>query len=176
MSEMIKLGPVGNTRFGVTVWDEMGRSQIYQIFISYGVDDLLNGLQFQYLNCSGSLVLSDLFGSMDGSNFKMIKLDCPSEYITWVKIKESVWTVSGGIQWLAFKTNLGNLYGPFPPTYRNRDSMKREQHVVNDVNDLFAREFDLGKDNQFGGFHGSSDRCRISSLGIYAHPLSKKTT
>ncbi|KAL9670490.1 hypothetical protein QQ045_008043 [Rhodiola kirilowii] len=111
---------------------------------------------------------------MAGASFKMIKLDYPSEYITWVKIKESLST-GGGIQWLAFKTNLGNMYGPFPPTYRNNGSIMKE-HVVNNVNDLLAKEFDLGKDNQFGGFYGTSDNWRICSLGIYAQPVSSKKT
>uniref|UniRef100_A0A7N0VD17 Jacalin-type lectin domain-containing protein n=1 Tax=Kalanchoe fedtschenkoi TaxID=63787 RepID=A0A7N0VD17_KALFE len=163
--EMIKLGPVGQPGEGKS-WDEKGRSQIYQMFISYGVD-MLNGLQFQYVE-KGSLVLSDPLGNMAGANFKLIKLDYPSEYITWVKIKKSL----TGIRWLAFKTNLGNLHGPFPPTSLKPDAYKR----ISDDEDMLSTGFDLGNDNQFGGFYGTYDSNTIRSLGIYVQPMSSMKT
>ncbi|KAL9669825.1 hypothetical protein QQ045_007375 [Rhodiola kirilowii] len=163
---MIKLGPVGNPSEG-KAWDEKGRSQIYQMFISYGVD-MLNGLQFQYLD-KGSLVLSDSLGNMSGSNFKLIKLDYPSEYITWVKVKKSL----TGIRWMAFKTNLGNLHGPFPPTSLKPDANKK---VLSEDDDMFSTGFDLGNDNQFGGFYGTFDGNTIRSLGVYVQPMSSMKT
>ncbi|KAL9670526.1 hypothetical protein QQ045_008079 [Rhodiola kirilowii] len=157
-TEMFKLGSVGQPcpcEYGKK-WDYKGRSQVCQIFISYG-DDTIYGLRFQYLD-KDSLVLSDRLGSMFGPSFKAIKLDYPSEYITWVKIKSS--SRSTRVCLLAFKTNLGKLHGPFPPTPSNPDD------------DMFSSGFDLGNDNQFGGFYGTSDGYAINSLGIYVQPMS----
>ncbi|KAL9668998.1 hypothetical protein QQ045_006539 [Rhodiola kirilowii] len=65
---MIKLGSMESPH-EVKHWDYNGRSQVYQIFVSYGADKIY-GLQFQYLdNCL--LVLSDPLGSMSGPSFKV---------------------------------------------------------------------------------------------------------
>uniref|UniRef100_A0A7N0UI58 Jacalin-type lectin domain-containing protein n=1 Tax=Kalanchoe fedtschenkoi TaxID=63787 RepID=A0A7N0UI58_KALFE len=93
---------------------------------------------------------------MSGSHFRAIRLDYPSEYITWVKIQGS-WT---GVEWIAMKTNLGKFHGPFP--FRN-----------NSINDnMLATGYFLGEENQFGGFHGSANETGLRSLGVYVQPVS----
>ncbi|CAM8986037.1 unnamed protein product [Rhodiola kirilowii] len=156
---MLKLGSVGNAIQGAT-WDGKGQRDVYQIFISYDSGKLV-GLQVQYMDeDSSSLLLSDVFGNMSGSNFRAIKFDYPEEYITWLKIDGSVTGVVG----LAMKTNLGKCFGPFPSKSNNE---------IND--EMLATGYYLGEENQFGGFHGTADKQRgLRSLGVYVRPVSSQ--
>lgn len=66
---MLKIGPVGN--LNANEWDEQGRSEIVQIFVSH--DTQIHSLQFQYYE-NGSLVLSDRHGQNNGSKFDVVSL------------------------------------------------------------------------------------------------------
>uniref|UniRef100_A0A7N0TSJ1 Jacalin-type lectin domain-containing protein n=1 Tax=Kalanchoe fedtschenkoi TaxID=63787 RepID=A0A7N0TSJ1_KALFE len=160
MKGMIKLGPTGSQTTG-QAWDEKGQTHVYQILLSYEISKI-NGLQIQYVKeGSSSLVLSDVFGSMSGPSFKSVKLDYPSEYLTWVKVQDG-WN---SIDWVAFKTNLGKLHGPFPYWSGKVDDC------------VLATGFHLGDDdNQFGGFHGTADANGLHSLGVYVRPVTSLKT
>ncbi|CAM8986044.1 unnamed protein product [Rhodiola kirilowii] len=155
---MLKLGSIGNLEQGTT-WDGKDQRDVYQLFISYDSGKLV-GLQVQYMDKeSSSLLLSDVYGIMSGSNFRAIKFDYPSEYITWLKIEG---TFSNGVVRLAMKTNLGKCFGPFP---------FKSNYEMND--EMLATGYYLGEENQFGGFYGTADKLHgLRSLGVYVKPVS----
>ncbi|KAL3812273.1 hypothetical protein ACJIZ3_013541 [Penstemon smallii] len=147
-SGMIKIGPVGSK--SGNIWDEKGHNKIFQIFISH--DDEINSIQFQYAE-NGTLVLSDLQGRSDGYKFDVVKLNHPSEYVTWIsgfKNNNNSHLIS-----ITFGTNHGQ-YGPFG------------QSTGKDKEFLFR----LGEDRQFGGFHGTADNNSVKSIGVYLKPVA----
>ncbi|CAM8993126.1 unnamed protein product [Rhodiola kirilowii] len=154
--DMHKLGPVGDSTQGVA-WDGKDQRNVYQLFISYDSVKLV-GLQVQYMDKeSSSLLLSDVYGKMSGSNFRAIEFDYPAEYITWLKIDGS-WD---SVVRLAMKTNLGKCFGPFP---------FESDYNIND--EMLATGYYLGEKNQFGGFYGTADKQHgLYSLGVYVQPV-----
>ncbi|CAA3003911.1 Hypothetical predicted protein [Olea europaea subsp. europaea] len=146
--KMIKIGPVGS-QYG-DEWDERGKSEIVQIFISH--DDKINSIQFQYYE-NGTLALSDSYGRTTGYKFDAVKLDHPREYITWVSGYKS--SNSGHLISIAFGTNY-ETYGPFG------------RFTAHDKEVAFK----LGDDRQFGGFHGTADDNCVRSIGVYLKPMT----
>ncbi|CAK9145657.1 unnamed protein product [Ilex paraguariensis] len=119
-----------------TAWDESGRCEIVQIFVSHGDRGRINSIQFQYAE-NGTLVLSNTYGKSSRLSFDVVRLDYPSEYLTWVSGHKAVYR--GGISSLAFGTNRAT-HGPF--------GCPREEDIE------FRIHFGLDLDRQFGGFHG----------------------
>ncbi|KAL3505631.1 hypothetical protein ACH5RR_031013 [Cinchona calisaya] len=144
-TSMIKIGPVGNLNSGE--WDEKGRTEIVQIFVSH--DDQIHSLQFQYYE-NGSLFLSDIHGQSNGNKFDVVKLDYPSEYLTCI----SGFKFPGYLTSITFTTNRGT-YGPFGQAARDNREFR----------------FQLGQDRQFGGFCGTADYC-VRSIGVYFKPIT----
>ncbi|KAG8372875.1 hypothetical protein BUALT_Bualt12G0112600 [Buddleja alternifolia] len=158
-SSLVKIGPVGNKNGNV--WEEKGKNKIVQIFISH--DEQINSIQFQYAE-NGTLVLSDRQGSNDGYKFDVVKLNHPSEYITWISGHKSY--NNSHLCSITFGTNNGE-YGPFG-RFTGHDK---------------EFSFRLGEGRQFGGFHGNSDNNSVKSIGVYLKPnttldysLQKSTT
>ncbi|KAL9237472.1 hypothetical protein vseg_012015 [Gypsophila vaccaria] len=150
------------------VWDEMGRTKIAQMFVSYG-KDYINSIAFQYIE-DGKLVLSPICGSpnLDGLNFVALRFTeaTNNEYIT--RLSGSYGTkdyrVGQGVQSITIETNAA-IYGPFGNTGPNDPKFN----------------ISFGPDNQFDGFHGTSSPEVLTSIGVYVRPiddlgaLSKKT-
>ncbi|KAH6795210.1 hypothetical protein C2S52_005687 [Perilla frutescens var. hirtella] len=146
-SGMIKIGAAGYT-YGM-LWDEKGHTNIVQIFIFHGAESI-NSIQFQYAE-NGSLVLSKRYGGNSGSNFDVVKLNYPTEYITWIRGRYSLSNTN--LCSITFGTNHGK-YGPFGG-FKSNDKE-------------FC--FNLGQDRQFHGFHGTVDSSSIKSIGFYLKP------
>ncbi|GFP85257.1 inactive protein restricted tev movement 1 [Phtheirospermum japonicum] len=133
-------------------WDEKGHNQIVQIFICHGY--YVNSIQFQYAE-NGNRVLSTRHGegsNNNGSKLDAVKLNYPSEYITWISGKKN--KINGYLQSITFGTNRGE-YGPFgqSPSCSNEFT------------------FRLGE-RQFGGFHGTADSLSVTSIGVYLKPIT----
>ncbi|KAL3634655.1 hypothetical protein CASFOL_021709 [Castilleja foliolosa] len=144
-SNFIKIGPAGS-QSGFT-WDEKGHNQIVQIFISHYGEEI-NTIQFQYVE-NGHMLLSCKRGGDDGYNFSVVKLNYPSEHITWI----SGSSFNNCICSITFGTNNGQ-YGPFGKSNANGKEFK----------------FQVG-DKQFGGFYGTTDHKVIKSIGVYLKPI-----
>lgn len=142
---MPKIGPIGSPNGGE--WDEEGRTEIVQIFVSH--DDRVHSLQFQYYE-DGSLVLSDKRGLSGGSKFDVVKFNYPTEYLTCI----SGFKRPDHLASITFTTNLGT-YGPFGPASQQSQEFR----------------FQLGRNQQFGGFCGISDFC-VRSIGVYLKPIT----
>ncbi|OMO53513.1 Mannose-binding lectin [Corchorus capsularis] len=82
-SSIIKVEAAGTRSIAGKSWDEKGHSKIKEIYISYE-DNMINSLQFQYVDENGSLNLSELHGKSTGQRFNIIELNYPTEYITGV--------------------------------------------------------------------------------------------
>lgn len=151
---MIKIGPVGGAG---TAWDDGGRFQISQIFVSHG--NVIDSLQYQYIE-NGASVLSEKHGSNDGhtsAKFTVVTLDYPSEFLTAITGSYGWFSlVDGGqmqiVSSITFYTNT-KTYGPFGC------------HRPNDA----VFDFQLGPDNEFGGFHGIAGMY-LNSIGVYVKP------
>ncbi|KAL3634656.1 hypothetical protein CASFOL_021710 [Castilleja foliolosa] len=139
----IKIGPAGCINYG-HIWDAKGCDKIAQIFICH--DNEINSIQFQYVE-NGTMLLSQTFGHNNGCNFDVVKLNYPTEYITWISGSYS----SINLCSIRFGTNSGE-YGPFGQS---------------DIGKEF--KFRLGE-NQFGGFHGNANSKGLKSIGVYLKP------
>ncbi|KAH9613806.1 hypothetical protein KSS87_003345 [Heliosperma pusillum] len=86
-TSMLKVAPYPSeepsTYNKITVWDEKGRTQIAQMFVSYG--SYINSLAFQFIQ-HDKLVTSPIFGSqtLEGPNFVAVTFNDTEneEYIT----------------------------------------------------------------------------------------------
>ncbi|CAK9163170.1 unnamed protein product [Ilex paraguariensis] len=89
----------------------------------------------------------------------LVRLDYPSEYLTWVSCRVVIGTFGAfgdGISSLTFGTNRTKR-GPFGcPTEGDREF-----------------RIQLGPERQFGGFHGTTidNRDRLGSIGVYLKPI-----
>ncbi|KAG8372867.1 hypothetical protein BUALT_Bualt12G0111600 [Buddleja alternifolia] len=148
-SSFIKIGPAGYN-YG-NAWDEKGKNKIVQIFVSHGAG--INSIQFQYAE-NGTLLLSGGHGSTsyDTPKFDVVKLNYPSEYITWISCRTG-YSYYDRLCSITFGTNHGQ-YGPFGQF----NSTDKES------------TFQLGENCQFGGFHGTSHHNGVTSIGVYLKP------
>ncbi|XAR56999.1 hypothetical protein NMG60_11024995 [Bertholletia excelsa] len=131
------------------VWDCNGKSKIVKIFISHG--NIIHSIQFMYASDSGDLDLSERYGGDRGDNLDTVTLDYPNEFLTSVKGGRNCSTLTS----IVFTTNL-RTFGPFGS--RKRDSTKFN--------------FELGQDDSFGGFHGTTSKIGLESIGIYIKPFT----
>ncbi|KAG8372868.1 hypothetical protein BUALT_Bualt12G0111700 [Buddleja alternifolia] len=149
-SSFIKIGPAGYYSCR-NVWDEKGKNKIVQIFVSH--EENISSIQFQYAE-NGTLLLSGRHGSPSTrtAKFDVVKLNYPSEYITWISCRTG-YSYYDRLCSITFGTNHGQ-YGPFG----RFDSTDKES------------TFRLGENCQFGGFHGTSDGNAVTSIGVYLKP------
>ncbi|KAL7220811.1 hypothetical protein ACSBR2_013662 [Camellia fascicularis] len=101
-------------------------------------DDAIKFLQFVYVEY-GSLVLSEpLIGCVPGSNFNMVTLNYPDEFLTSIS-GSCTFGYRSCVSSITFGTNQGS-HGPFG---------KPEK-------DDIEFNFQMGKYRLFGGFHGTT--------------------
>lgn len=152
--DMIKVGPAGQERYG-TRWDEKGRDEVCQIFVSYNHDTIYS-LQFLFYE-NGKLVMSNKHGIDKCERFCPVTFDYPTEFLT--SISGSFRTSYGDsiLSSISFKTNKGS-YGPFGTT------------PSADVKRKFT--FQIGNYPSLGGFHGSKTSHGIESFGVYMKPIT----
>lgn len=149
---MIKVGPAGEQEQGGTRWDEKGRDEVAQIFVSY-THDTVYSLQFLFYE-NDKLVMSNKHGINECESFCAVTFDYPTEFLT--SISGSFRTSYGCtiLNSISFGTNKGS-YGPFG--------------TPSDKANKFT--FQIGNYPSFGGFHGSKSRRGIDSFGIYMKPI-----
>ncbi|XP_019087353.1 PREDICTED: jacalin-related lectin 24-like [Camelina sativa] len=136
---------------GDTEWDETGRTMISHIYVAF--DKFIRSIQFGYLE-NGAQVLSTKYGSSEGS-FRIVKLK-EDEYVTGLS---GVLGKGGrGIRNLTFHTNRGH-HGPI-----GRPS---DKYLLGDEIEI---EPEIRSRSEFGGFFGSSNDYRMTSIGIYVSP------
>ncbi|KAL8486124.1 hypothetical protein ACS0TY_023006 [Phlomoides rotata] len=113
---------------------------------------MINSFQYQYVDVNGKLMLSELHGNLYGNGFDVVKLNYPEEYITWIRGYTKYYNKK--LCSITFGTNLGD-YGPFGTYSPAKD------------NEFSVR---LGQNRQFYGFHGSSTKYFVCSIGAYMKP------
>ncbi|KAF7149652.1 hypothetical protein RHSIM_Rhsim02G0004300 [Rhododendron simsii] len=155
---LIKLGSIENTQG--EVWDHQGKTEVAEIFISYG-DHVINFVQFLYVE-NECLVLSERQGSTTiGKFFTLVKLNYPDEFLTSITGTCGLHAGRIVVKSITFGTNQG-VRGPFG----NKNA------GVNIVGDTVFN-FLMGKDRQcFGGFHGSTIKGVLESIGVYVKPTT----
>ncbi|XAR57000.1 hypothetical protein NMG60_11024997 [Bertholletia excelsa] len=134
-------------------WDCKEKSKIVKIFISHS--KTIHSIQFVYVNDNGDLTLSERYGSERGDILKTVILNYPSEFLTSVGGKYD--GSRNALTSIVFTTNI-DRYGLF-------GSPERDDTEFN---------FDLGKDSSFGGFHGTTTKIGLESIGVYINPFTKK--
>ncbi|CAL5393440.1 unnamed protein product [Camellia sinensis] len=154
---MFKLGSQPNPNG--EVWDHKGKTELVQIFISYG--SKINFLQYLHVE-NGTLVLSERLGGSDnGNNFNTVRLNYPDEFLTSISGSYHTEQIFDGFDAedhvmtsITFGTNQGS-HGPFgePGKYDSKFN------------------FQMGQDRPFGGFHGSTKDGLLESIGVYVKPL-----
>ncbi|CAL5337957.1 unnamed protein product [Camellia sinensis] len=165
---MFKLGSQPNP--DGEVWDHKGKTELVQIFISYG--SKINFLQYLHVE-NGTLVLSERLGGSDnGNNFNTVRLNYPDEFLTSIsgsylftpKKKSGSYHTEQFFYGfdeedhvmtsITFGTNQGS-HGPFgePGKYDTKFN------------------FQMGQDRPFGGFHRSTKDGLLESIGVYVKPL-----
>ncbi|PHU21740.1 hypothetical protein BC332_06847 [Capsicum chinense] len=156
--DMIKVGTAGKQgRNRRTIWDEKGRGEIVQIFVSYS-HKTIKSLQFLFCdeNENGKLVLSNKYGSHEYKSFCAVTFDYPIAFLTSISGSFQARVKFGStLSSISFGTNKGS-YGPFG-TPSARDSK-------------FI--FQIGNYPSFGGFHGGTNGCGIGSIGVYIKPIT----
>ncbi|PHU21738.1 hypothetical protein BC332_06845 [Capsicum chinense] len=149
----VSVGPVG--KLVRSPWDERGRGDVAQIFVSYNLSTLCT-LQFLFYEDGNKLVLSKRHGVRGGVNFNTIVFDYPSEFLTSIagssRVAEDKLSVLSST---TFVTNKGS-YGPFG------------------IPSAGAKEFNfqIGNYRSLGGFWGSINRHGIESFGVYVMPIT----
>ncbi|CAH2058137.1 unnamed protein product [Thlaspi arvense] len=159
--EMIRAGPIGDTESKThTHWDEKGKAMVSHIFVSF--DSYIKSIQFGYSE-KGAIVMSEKYGgSSEGHNLRVVKLK-HNEFVTWLS---GVLNLNDRINSLTFYTNLGK-HGPICEPAVNKYLTSFEKEIV-----------DLGicDRREFGGFFGSCDGSRLTSIGIYVSPIPSSST
>ncbi|CAN4091230.1 unnamed protein product [Withania somnifera] len=147
---MIKVGPAGGL-YGTT-WDEKGRGEVVQIFVSYNPNTIYS-LQFLFYE-NDKLVVSNKHGTDGCESFCAVTFDYPTEFLTSISgsLRTSYTNVLSSI---SFGTNKGS-YGPFGTP--SADTVK------------FT--FQIGNYRSFGGFYGSKNGVGIMSIGVYMKPMT----
>uniref|UniRef100_A0A5B7B841 Putative inactive protein RESTRICTED TEV MOVEMENT 1-like n=1 Tax=Davidia involucrata TaxID=16924 RepID=A0A5B7B841_DAVIN len=156
---MIKIGAISCDG---EVWDDKGRSDIVQIFISWtdgtGFTSGINFIQFLYVE-NGTLVLSEKHGGKSGNKFNTVKLDYPSEFLTRLSGHVVYRDRGYDVDSITFGTNRGT-HGPFGGSFEGTGE-----------DDTFF-DFQMGQDRPFGGFHGSTMNGYLQSIGVYVRPIA----
>ncbi|XP_019227648.1 PREDICTED: inactive protein RESTRICTED TEV MOVEMENT 1-like [Nicotiana attenuata] len=141
------------------IWDDK-EDKVVKIFISHG--RRVNFIQFLFIK-NGSFVLSNKHGGDGGLKFDTIKLDYPSEFITWIRgyyveFHPTVIQPANYVTSITFGTNKAT-YGPFG------------SHESSDI----EFDFQFGTDGAFGGFHGTTHIHYLESIGVYIKPITCST-
>ncbi|KAK1390380.1 hypothetical protein POM88_018558 [Heracleum sosnowskyi] len=152
--KMMKVGPTFSTRG--TPWDNQGKAEITQIFISCS-QTYINYMYFAYIE-NGRYVLSDKFGGGQGSaSIKTVTFDYPSEYITQISGKyRTPNAMRTFLSSITFYTNKGT-YGPYAPSSSYFSGCESEFN------------YEIG--GKFCGFFGTHTGDSIESIGFYMKPL-----
>ncbi|XAR49697.1 hypothetical protein NMG60_11032973 [Bertholletia excelsa] len=155
-NEMIKISTSEHVS-GVP-WDYMGKSKIVKIFISYD-DQGIHFLQFLHYEGRELQLTPRPKDSSAGSKFKTVKLNYPKEYLTSISGTYVPKDDGGKIISITFLTNKNIYHGPVGG---NRPGVPEFK-------------FELGKDRQFGGFHGSNYRNgMLETFGVYVKARGNK--
>ncbi|KAG7574796.1 Jacalin-like lectin domain superfamily [Arabidopsis suecica] len=144
----------GEEVMGDDSWDDKGRTKISHIYVAF--DEVIMSIQFGFLQ-NGALVLSEKYGAFEeGSNFRVLRLN-QDEYVTGLSgVLEKD---GGGIRNLTLRTNLGEyMIG------RSSDNYPSDSTIDIDPAICDRREF--------GGFFGSYNRYRLTSIGMYLSPIT----
>ncbi|MCD7470771.1 hypothetical protein HAX54_010881 [Datura stramonium] len=149
--DMIKVGPAGGQEQRGTRWDEKGRGEVVQIFVSYN-HNTVHSLQFLFYE-NGKLVMSNKHGATECESFCAVTFDYPTEFLT--SISGSFRTSYGWsfLSSISFGTNKGS-YGPFGTPSADANFT-----------------FQIGNYRSFGGFHGSKNGFGVESFGVYMKPI-----
>ncbi|XP_055813597.1 inactive protein RESTRICTED TEV MOVEMENT 1-like [Solanum dulcamara] len=150
--DMIKVGPAGEAAQYATRWDEKGRDEVAQIFVSYTYDTVYS-LQFLFYE-NDKLVMSNKHGNNKCEVFCAVTFDYPTEFLTSISGSFRKSHGSTILNSISFGTNKGS-YGPFGTPSDNANKFT----------------FQIGNYPSFGGFYGSKSSCGIDSLGIYMKPI-----
>ncbi|PWA50567.1 inactive protein RESTRICTED TEV MOVEMENT 1 [Artemisia annua] len=153
---MLKVCPkkLGAAQQEMVCWDECGKTEIVQIFISHD-GRTIKSIQFSYAE-DGEVRLSQVHGDRDTAlNLEIVTLDYPSEYLT--SFSGHLNEDEDGFS-IEFGTNK-RRYGPFgdeDPDY--------------DEPIPFQYKFDK---QSFGGFHGGIYKNQLYTLGVFIKPIAK---
>ncbi|KAM3356440.1 hypothetical protein P3S68_023154 [Capsicum galapagoense] len=150
--EMIKVGPAGGEGRN-SWWDEKGRGEVAQIFVSYNYDTVYS-LQFLFYE-NDTLVMSNKHGTNECESFCAVAFDYPTEFLTSISGSFRTSYEHNILNSLSFVTNKGS-YGPFGNT------------------SIYSKMFitQIGNYRSFGGFHGSTNSYGIGSIGVYMKPIT----
>ncbi|OIT22724.1 PREDICTED: jacalin-related lectin 2-like [Nicotiana attenuata] len=157
--DMISASAVGGEGLRGSKWDEKGRGEVAQNFVSYKDNRIVISLQFLFFE-NGNLVLSKPhgYGYGHGSNFNAVVLDYPSEFLTSIRGSFGSWDGYSVLNSISFGTNKGS-YGPFGGTPSADDSDR-------------GFNFQIGNYRSFGGFYGSTNKYGIESIGVYVKTIT----
>ncbi|KAF8394059.1 hypothetical protein HHK36_020261 [Tetracentron sinense] len=146
-----KINAVGYPNNG-NAWDDVGKAEIIQIFISHGTT--IGFIQFMYVE-NEKVVSSRRIGGTSGNRLDTIDFNYPSEFLTWVS-GSFYDSYSYALASITFGTNQGT-YGPF-----GVNSNKKEKEFC----------FRMGDRRTFAGFHGTHSTSGIHSFGVYIKPVN----
>ncbi|KAL3328959.1 hypothetical protein AABB24_036198 [Solanum stoloniferum] len=151
--DMIKVGPAGVQGLNGPRWDEKGRTEVAQIFVSYNHDTVCS-LQFLFYE-NDKLVMSNKHGTNECESFCAVTFDYPTEFLTSISGSFRKSYGNSILSSISFGTNKGS-YGPFgtPTTDANKFTFK------------------MGNYPSFGGFHGSKNHDGVESFGVYMKPIT----
>ncbi|KAM3356437.1 hypothetical protein P3S68_023151 [Capsicum galapagoense] len=135
--EMIKVGPVGEGRN--RWWDEKGRGEVAQIFVSYNYDTVYS-LQFLFYE-NDTLVMSNKHGTNDCESFCAVAFDYPTEFLI---------SISGSLR-ASYQHNILNTIA-FVTNKGSKPSIYSKMFTIQ-----------IGNYRSFGGFHGSTNSYGIGT-------------